>query len=334
MHDSSEVRIDGLGYLDAATSLLHRIRCSHPTAGLYEAADLQWWWAQRPRTTDELDQLFWFDREGRPEAAVIATDSGDRMQLDPILMPDATPEWVEHAVQRGLAHARRAGIDAVSLEVDRADHVLRTILAGRGFTVEGPGVVEAWMDADARPAISPIRECYRLTGRDAAILDRPHHMINPRRDTTDPEPRLRQTSLYRPDLDLAVYTDQGEVAAYGLFWFDPVTSVGLVEPMRTEDDHQRQGLARHVLTSGLELLAQAGATRIKICFEPDNPASSHLYPSVGFAPDRENDIVSGRTSAVPASPGSSPHPAPDVLSDDREAVAQRSRSTGDETFAP
>jgi len=75
--------------------------------------------------------------------------------------------------------------------------------------------------------------------------------------------------------------------------------VGVVEPMRTEDAHQGRGLARHVLTSGIELLVQAGAERIKICFEPDNPASSHLYPSVGFVPGRRNDMCSGPTGVGP-----------------------------------
>ncbi len=47
--------------------------------------------------------------------------------------------------------------------------------------------------------------------------------------------------MYRADLDLAVYAPNGDIAAYGLFWADPVTGVGLVEPMRTEDAYQ--GLA-------------------------------------------------------------------------------------------
>ena len=65
--------------------------------------------------------------------------------------------------------------------------------------------------------------------------------------------------------------------------------------MRTEDDHQRRGLARHILTTGIALLAEAGATRIKVCFEPDNPASRNLYLSVGFEPDRQTLLFSGRT---------------------------------------
>ncbi len=113
----------------------------------------------------------------------------------------------------------------------------------------------------------------------------------------DVEQRLLQTSLYRSDLDLLVLDSDDNCAAYGLCWYDPETATGVVEPMRTEDDHQQRGLARHVLTTGINLLAEAGAERIKIVFEPGNPASSHLYLDVGFEPVKQTDTFSGRTSA-------------------------------------
>jgi RimJ/RimL family protein N-acetyltransferase len=93
-----------------------------------------------------------------------------------------------------------------------------------------------------------------------------------------------------------VLDSRDAVGAYGLFWYDPETATGLVEPLRTEDDYQRRGLARHVLTTGLALLAEAGAERIKICYEPDNPASKHLYLSAGVEPTRRTVVFSGRTS--------------------------------------
>ena len=142
--------------------------------------------------------------------------------------------------------------------------------------------------------ISPLPDDYRLFSR-LDTMQRPHHMI--KRSGPDVEQRLLQTSLYRSDLDLLILDRDDNHAAYGLFWYDPETATGLVEPMRTEDDHQRRGLARHVLTTGIDLLAEAGAVRIKICFEPDNPASSHLYLSVGFEPVKQTDVFSGRASA-------------------------------------
>jgi GNAT superfamily N-acetyltransferase len=283
----------GAQYLEVATSLLQRARSAHPTAGLYEAADLQWWW-RMPRSTDDIPQLFWFDHLGQPEAAVIATDWGDRIALDPIVMPGASPDWIAHVMERGLDHAGEAGLDPIGLEVDPDDAVLRETLVDQGFAIEEGGIVETWLAANARPDVSPLHEGYRMFTR-LDTLQRPHHMINPKRNHFDVEPRLRETSLYRPDLDLVVLDSRDEVAAYGLFWFDPATATGLVEPMRTEEDHQRRGLARHILTAGIDLLAMAGAERTKICYEPDNPASGSLYLSVGFEPVRQTVVFSRRT---------------------------------------
>ena len=210
-------------------------------------------------------------------------------------MPDVTPDQVAHVVDRGLAHAAECRIDEVDLEVDRADDVLLAVLFDHGFTVKEDGAVEAWLSADARPEISPIPEDYRLSTR-ADSTHGPHHMTSAERNQPDPEERLQQTSLYRPDLDLVVHDQHGNVAAYGLFWHDPVTATGLVEPMRTEDDHQRRGLARHVLTAGVDLLANVGAQRIKIVYQPVDPASGHLYRSVGFEPHRHTDILVGPTT--------------------------------------
>lgn len=293
MRELREARLVGVDYLRAVTALLQRVRRAHPTKGLFEAADLQWWW-RTPRSTDNLGQLFWIDHLGRPEAAMIATDWGDRIALDPIVMPDATSDWVAQVIERGLAHAGECGLGAVELEVDRADDITREVLAGHGFKIKEDGVVETWLALDARPEISPLHGDYRLLTR-LDTMARPHHMIL--RSGPDVETRLRQTSLYRPDLDLLVLDRGDDHAAHGLFWYDPETATGLVEPMRTEDHHQRRGLARHVLTAGINLLADAGAMHIKICFEPGNPAARRLYLSVGFEPVKQTDVFSGRASA-------------------------------------
>lgn len=294
----------GSAYLATVTTLLQRIRGAHPTAGLYEAADLQWWW-RTERSTDQHPQLFWFDDLGVPEAGIIATAWRDRIGLDPMVLPDSSPDVLRHVVERGLAHAADSGFETIGLEVDRADDVLSELLLGHGFTVDEEEFVETWLAADARPRISPLPEGYRLCSR-ADSMSRPHHMISEQRKHPDPEPRLRQTSLYRADLDLVVFDSRDDVAAYGLFWFDPVTATGLVEPMRTDDDHQRRGLARHVLTAGIDLLARAGAERIKICYETDNPAAKRLYLGVGFEPVRQTAVYTRRSLGAGQSSKNSP----------------------------
>jgi len=87
-----------------------------------------------------------------------------------------------------------------------------------------------------------------------------------------------------------------ESAAYGMGWFDPELTIGLMEPMRTHDDHQRRGLARHILTAGVNRLFDAGSERVKICFEIENAPASHLYQDVGFEIVKETDFYEGPTA--------------------------------------
>jgi GNAT superfamily N-acetyltransferase len=162
-------------------------------------------------------------------------------------------------------------------------------------------VVQCWLDASARPEVSPLPAGCRLLDR-GGTAQLAHHMAHKGRPDVDQ--RLHETPLYRPDLDLVVMcvgTDRDaadrdgvdeQVAAHGMFWYDDVTATGVVEPMRTLDGYKRRGLARHVLTAGIDRLVSAGATRISIAFEPDNTAARHLYLDVGFVPHRHTDAFS------------------------------------------
>jgi GNAT superfamily N-acetyltransferase len=134
----------------------------------------------------------------------------------------------------------------------------------------------SWMDAELRPAVTPV-DGFAIVDRVAGAA-RPHPMIA--RNGELVEGRLRQCSLYDPELDLSVEADDGRVGGYALFWFDPTTLVGLLEPMRVEDDYQRRGLARMLLTNGLDRLARKGARRLKVGFESD--AARTLYLGAGF----------------------------------------------------
>jgi ribosomal protein S18 acetylase RimI-like enzyme len=49
---------------------------------------------------------------------------------------------------------------------------------------------------------------------------------------------------------------------------------------RVEDEYQRRGLARMLLTNGLDRLGRKGARRLKVGFETD--AARDLYLSAGF----------------------------------------------------
>jgi predicted N-acetyltransferase YhbS len=77
-----------------------------------------------------------------------------------------------------------------------------------------------------------------------------------------------------------VEAPDGQTAGYGLFWADPVTRVGLVEPMRTEEPHRGRGIASHILAAGLGRLAVTGCDRLKVS------SDISLYLRAGFRPLR------------------------------------------------
>jgi predicted N-acetyltransferase YhbS len=267
-----EIRASGRKYLALATELLQRARLAHPEAGLWEAADLQWWW-RKPRRTDAMDQLFWVDAGG-PVAAVVFTDWERAWGCDPLLVPGFPVDVVWARAVELIDDLR---LEAVETLVRDDDAELPDLIAAAGFTPDDERDGVTWLDAADRPGVAALPEGFRLVDR-ARETTEPHPMVG--RNGEQVEARLRECSLYDPKLDLAVVTGEGAVAGYSLFWFDPVTEVGLVEPMRVEDAYQRRGLARAMLTAGLERLAQRGARRLKVGYATE--AARRLYAGAGF----------------------------------------------------
>lgn len=273
--------LTGLERLTAVTALLHRIRLKEPRGGVWEAADLQWWWRQ-PRASDRCDQVVWLDDRRQPVGAAVLTDWARVWGLDVITLPDTGDELEAAMWQAAFDHMSELGLGPVEILARDDDMTARHALGTAGFAPTGEAGAATWLDADRRPTVAPAPLRFRLRSR-TETADHPHHMVG--RSGTGVAERLAQCSLYDPHLDLWVQAPNGDVAGYGLFWADPVTGVGLVEPMRTEDGYQRRGLARHLLTAGLEGLASRGCRRLKVSYEADNPAARDLYLGVGFVPE-------------------------------------------------
>lgn len=270
--------LSGVERLTVVTALLHRIRLRDPRAGVWEAADPQWWW-RRPRASDEIASPVWLDDTDQPIAAAMLTEWPDAWWLDVIRLPglaltldDLTgPAWAQ------LEH--QAGRPVIEALVPADDVALGTWFAGRGF-VAAEESWSGWMAAADRPAVRALPAGYQLVDRAVRGVDvAPRHpMVT--RNGPDVEARLRQTTLYDPRLDLAVLAGDGSVAGYALFWHDPVTGLGLVEPVRVEDDHAGRGIGYAMISAGLDRLARAGATTLKIGWESERAAE--LYTRLGF----------------------------------------------------
>jgi predicted N-acetyltransferase YhbS len=270
-----EVRASGLEYLALATKLLQRARLADADAGVWEAADVQWWW-RTPRGSDEIDQLFWMDEEG-PVAGVLLTEWERGWGCDLVVVPGASTLPLSTVWARVLEAIGASRLDPVEVLARDDDVELLGLLADAGFAAGDDRYGITWMNAEDRPDVAALPEGFVLVDR-ARENAAPHPLR--RRKGEGVEARLRQCSLYDPTLDLAVEAADGRVAGYALFWLDPVTGVGLVEPMRVEDEYQRRGLARAMLTAGLDRLAARGARRPKVGYVTD--AARALYVGAGF----------------------------------------------------
>lgn len=270
----------GLQYLALVTQLLQRARLASAEAGVWEAGDLQWSW-RRDQHLELANARFWLDDDGLPIGAVIVTEYPTVTGVDVIAVPDQTElartDMWPHALDR-MPHLRGLPIE---ITVNDDDVGTVALLGDNGFAVVEPAQMSCWMAAAERAAIPAIASGYRLRST-AELPTSPHHMAA--RNGPHVAARLVECSLYRPELDLYIEGPDGDVAGYALFWADPITRVGLLEPMRTEDRHQHKGLGTHLVRVGLELLAQRGCTRLKVTYMEDNEPARLLYTGSGFRP--------------------------------------------------
>jgi GNAT superfamily N-acetyltransferase len=207
----------------------------------------------------------------------VFTDWGRAWGCDPIVVPGVSTVPVPTLWARAVETIDALGLEAVEVLARDDDVELRGLLAEAGFAADDSQSGITWMNADDRPGLVALPEGFVLVDR-VGETTRPHPMR--RRSGEGVEARLRQCSLYDRALDLAVEAPDGQAAGYALFWFDPVTKVGMVEPVRVEDEYQRRGLARAMLALGLDRLSRRGSRRLKVGY--GTGVARALYVGAGF----------------------------------------------------
>ena len=243
------IDLTGHDYLRVVTELLLAARGDDPMAGLYEAGDLQWWWKDEDALASSR-HTFWLDEARRPLASLIVSEQGPgqrqagRFDCDLLWRPAA--DAVVRAEVFPVALERLAALPAgpgrtVAIVVDERDADWRGRLEAVGFRHEsGEDEVQMWQRSAAPPPPRPLPAGMRFDDERSRPADRLHHLVA--RNGERVAARLREGSLYRPELDLCVRLETGEVAAYCVCWLDPTNGVGLFEPVRTEDAYQRRGI--------------------------------------------------------------------------------------------
>lgn len=284
-----EIDLTGREYLTVVTDLLLHATGDDPMASLCEAADLQWWWKDEESLADRR-YTFWFDAGNQPVACLLMTEQV--LQQDALGAIDCNLLWrpsadalvraqvFPEAIHR-LTGVRSGSNRPVSITVDERDTDLRQRLEKAGFRREPhEDLKQMWQAREMLPDSLPLPNGMRFDDDRSRLADQPHHLA--KRNGQHVAERLRECSLYRPDLGLCIRTETGDVAAYCICWLDPINKVGLFEPVRTESAYQRRGLGRALLTEGIRRLRAGGAEMLKVNFEQTNESARGLYASVGF----------------------------------------------------
>jgi len=266
-------RPGGLDYLAAVTDLLHDVRCNGGlNIGLREAADAQWWY---PRDTHEQGEgaAFWYAGD-RPVSAVVFTRWNAELCGADIL-GDWTVDEVWGELASGLAAMPDVDVD-MAVAANAEELMIRA--ASHGFVERTGEIGIGRADPTDLPSPTALPRGFRVVAR--PDLPGPHPLSA--RNGVEVERHLQVCSLYDPSCDLAVVTDSEEIAGYALFWPDPITGVGLVEPVRVEDDYEGRGLGTALVQAGLRLLAERGCRHLKVAYGLDNPARERIYSRAGF----------------------------------------------------
>lgn len=87
---------------------------------------------------------------------------------------------------------------------------------------------------------------------------------------------LKNAPDYRPDLDLYLTTQEGDVAAFCTLWYDCVNQIATFEPVGTHKNYRFKGLGKAIMYEGLNRLRALGVTKAYV------GATQPFYEKIGF----------------------------------------------------
>jgi predicted N-acetyltransferase YhbS len=176
--------------------------------------------------------------------------------------------------------------DVLGYYVDDGDDAMATLLDARGYTASSEwGESHARIPLEVPPPPARLPAGYRLASlADDNDLRRVNRVLwrgfghdgEPPDDYIPNRARAQATPNYRKDLNVVVVAPGGDFAAYAGIWVEEVNRVAYVEPVATDPDHRRRGLATAAVGETLRRARRRGATVAWV--GSDQP----FYLSMGF----------------------------------------------------
>lgn len=208
-------------------------------------------------------------------AAFIMPDGGlgeAHFCIHPTLRTRKLEEEMLSVAEERLAETLTDGSKRLVCWATEGDTLREELLARFGYKKEG------WPEQQfRRRLVSPVTPLppaagytIRELGNGLELLERCYasglgfhegdiHIAVENRDDPRWYRNIQTAPLYRRDLDLVAVDPHSAIAAFCTIWFDDVTRSACFEPVATVPAHQRKGLARALMTEGLQRLQRMGA---------------------------------------------------------------------------
>jgi predicted N-acetyltransferase YhbS len=92
-----------------------------------------------------------------------------------------------------------------------------------------------------------------------------------------------EAEFYNKDLDLVVVAPDGTFAAFTTVRIDPVSRLAEFEPVGVHPNHRNKGLAKTIISEGLQRLQTYDPQAIVILGAASTDAATQLYDSLEFS---------------------------------------------------
>lgn len=88
--------------------------------------------------------------------------------------------------------------------------------------------------------------------------------------------RLQEAPDYNPEFDIYALSSEGDICAFCLIWFDEKNKYAVLEPVGTDPDFRRKGLAKACIYEAIKRVKKLGAQRIFV------GSDQKFYQDIGF----------------------------------------------------
>jgi ribosomal protein S18 acetylase RimI-like enzyme len=283
--------VDVRGGFDLLRMLRLTQQAWHPTAR-WHVGDLAWERRFHPGPSARWPTRIWLDADNAPMGWGWLTAPGE---LAFVVHRDDDAAIVLEVVDWAISASGDATPLTTTVTLGQTE--LRATLESRGFVATpAPGMHHLACDPRdvVQPAAPPGFIVRTLRSGEEELVARAEvHIAAWESSTmrTDVYRALQRIWPYRRDLDVVAEVigesqDHPRFASSCLAWLDELHGVGELEPVGTDPQFRRRGLAAATCAEAVRRLAEAGATTaiVYASADPEYPAPLSLYRSLGFEP--------------------------------------------------